>query len=113
MPDLFPAVPTHSTMLDERLPALRARLLAQRQFRLDQLATLDAATEPHDEIDQALHDAARSVLADIETALGHIARGDYGRCQSCLTAEIPIEWLAVLPTAALCPDCLQARANAS
>jgi len=113
MPNLSHADQMRNPALDQRLPALRATLLAQRRFRIDQLATLH--DQPHvgplDEITEALTEAAIAVLADIETALRHIERGDYGRCQQCLTGEIPVEWLAVLPTASLCPDCLQAGAS--
>jgi DnaK suppressor protein len=113
MPNLSHADPSRSGPLDERLPVLRAQLLSQRQFRLDQLAALGARPhhdrpEPLDEVSEALMDAARSVLADIDTALLHIDLGDYGYCRQCLVAEIPVEWLTILPTAALCPDCLNA-----
>jgi RNA polymerase-binding transcription factor DksA len=112
------AVPTGNAALEQRLPMLRARLLGQREFRIDQLAALYARpvmtrSEPMDEVYEALIEAAEAVLADINTALGHIDQGDYGRCRQCLTAEIPLEWLAILPTAAFCPDCLQARTAAA
>jgi RNA polymerase-binding transcription factor DksA len=111
------AGPTGNAALERRLPILRARLISQREFRIDQLAALYARpamarTQPIDEVYEALIEAAEAVLADINTALGHIEQGDYGRCRQCLTAEIPIEWLAILPTAAFCPDCLQARTAA-
>jgi RNA polymerase-binding transcription factor DksA len=111
----LPNTENHPATLDERLPTLRATLLAQRGFRLDQLAALRARpqSEPPDEVIDALTEAAETVLADIETALAQIERGDYGRCQQCRSGEIPVEWLAVLPTASLCPDCLQAQSNAA
>jgi RNA polymerase-binding transcription factor DksA len=108
MPNLSHADPSRSAALDQRLPLLRSQLRTQRQFRLDQLAALEAQPHPLDEVSQALTDAAISVLTDIDIALMHIDLGDYGHCRQCLVAEIPLEWLMILPTAALCPDCLNA-----
>jgi DnaK suppressor protein len=89
------------------LPALRARLEEQRQFRLEQLARL---AEPgpdgdgHREVAAVLAAGARQALADIETALERIDTGRYGTCLRC-EAPIPLERLDIIPETGLCVDC--------
>lgn len=105
-----------------RLLDLRRRLEQQRNFRLEQLAELDAAAEGYDQMGReavgshscgssALHEVAallaagaRHALADIEVALASMAAGRYGRCQAC-HAEIPQALLEAIPESRLCLDC--------
>ncbi|MEU2041022.1 TraR/DksA family transcriptional regulator [Nocardia niwae] len=101
--------------LTEHLPALRAALIQQRSFRLQQLAELEAEIErvraPADaadaarrEVDSKLAAAARQALADIEAALMLIATGRYGRCRRC-NAEISVRLLRTIPTTQWCLRC--------
>jgi RNA polymerase-binding transcription factor DksA len=48
--------------------------------------------------------AARRALADTEEALGRLATGRYGLCESC-TGAIPARLLAGAPEARYCPRC--------
>jgi RNA polymerase-binding transcription factor DksA len=89
------------------LPALRARLEEQRQFRLEQLAALAEPTldaDGHREVAEVLAAGARQALADIETALERIGTGRYGTCLRC-GAPIPLERLDIIPETGLCVDC--------
>ncbi|MFD8244523.1 TraR/DksA family transcriptional regulator [Nocardia sp. NPDC059691] len=108
------AHPVSRASLSEQLPVLRAALLQQRRFRLQQLAELEAAIaragEPADtaeaarrEVDSKLAAAARQALADIEAAL-LIATGGYGRCRRC-DAEISVRLLRTIPTTQWCLRC--------
>jgi DnaK suppressor protein len=103
--------------LADHLPALRARLEHQRQFRLEHLAELDAVVEdtagPTNAADQARHEvtvkvaaAARQALLDIDAALALMTNGGYGRCGAC-HADLPIHLLQAVPTTRLCLNCRQ------
>ena len=48
--------------------------------------------------------AARRRLADVEEALGRLAVGSFGRCESCGSA-IPAGLLATVPETRYCPRC--------
>ena len=48
--------------------------------------------------------AARRRLADVEEALGRLAAGSFGRCESCGSA-IPAGLLAAVPETRYCPRC--------
>jgi len=48
--------------------------------------------------------AARRRLADVEEALGRLAAGRFGRCESC-GAAIPAGLLAAVPETRYCPRC--------
>jgi len=48
--------------------------------------------------------AARRRLADVEEALGRLAAGSFGRCESCGSA-IPADLLATAPETRYCPPC--------
>lgn len=108
--------------LVDHLPALRTMLEHQRQFRLEQLAELDALVEntvPTNAGDQARHEvaiklaaAARHALADINGALALVATGGYGRCRNC-HADIPLRLLRAIPATRICLRCRQATAQAS
>jgi RNA polymerase-binding transcription factor DksA len=108
------------------LPALRARLEEQRQFRIEQIAALSggdapdstpptggaaiapAADSAHSQVTAALLIGARQALADIETALYRILNGQYGTCLQC-GAPIDMPRLRTLPQTALCADCHRTR----
>ncbi|MFI9631348.1 TraR/DksA family transcriptional regulator [Nocardia sp. NPDC051929] len=109
------AHPVSRASLSEQLPVLRAALLQQRRFRLQQLAELEAviarAGEPADpadaarrEVDSKLAAAARQALADIEAALMLISTGRYGRCRRC-DAEISVRLVRTIPTTQWCLRC--------
>lgn len=110
-------------LLAARVPALRATLVHQRDFRREQLAQLDVqepsgrtstppaardaacATRPAVREVQALVKAgARRALDDIELALARIRTGDYGRCRAC-GAGIPLALLEAIPQTTLCLCC--------
>jgi DnaK suppressor protein len=57
-----------------------------------------------EEIDLALESAARSKVAEVDTALQRIADGTYGICANC-GKPIPIERLRAVPWTTLCLDC--------
>ena len=105
------------------LPALRARLEEQRQFRIEQIAALaggDPGPQPagtggtidaaHSQDTAALLTGARQALTDIDTALYRIHNGEYGKCLEC-GAPIDMQRLRTLPQTALCADCHRARAS--
>jgi RNA polymerase-binding transcription factor len=102
--------------IELRLPDVRAALEEQRRYRIAQLdepagkpAThASASSGAPDEVVHALKSGARFALAEIEAALSRMDAGRYGICQAC-DAAIPIERLEVLPMAALCLNCQQAR----
>ena len=57
--------------------------------------------------DLALRDTAEQHLAKIEDALGKIAGGTYGKCDTC-GAEIPLERLQAMPATTMCKKCKEA-----
>jgi DnaK suppressor protein len=108
------------------LPALRARLEEQRQFRIEQIASLAGADEAgaappaggdlteslvdtaQSQVTAALLTGARQALADIDTALYRIVNGQYGNCLAC-GQSIDMQRLQTLPQTALCADCHRGR----
>ncbi|QIS02291.1 hypothetical protein F5X71_08110 [Nocardia brasiliensis] len=114
---MAPAHTTPNDRLSHYLPGLRAALHRLREFRLQQLAELDAeidsAATPVDPADTARREVtvkmaagARHALADIGEALALLAAGHYGRCRGC-GAEIPIHLLQTIPTTRWCLTCRQ------
>lgn len=100
-----------------RLPELRAALVQQRRFRVDQLSELDAGTcsatastpdEPRNQVALLVRAAALAALADIDAALDRMRLGCYGQCPSCGGA-IKLERLEVLPMVTLCMPCQRAQ----
>ena len=70
---------------ENSLEYFRNALNEQRQFRMEQLRELDAAsaaahlTDPSlSEVSVALRTAARRALAEVDAALGRMAIGEYG-----------------------------------
>lgn len=100
---------------DTQLDSLRAALLEQRSFRVDQLAQLHvpgthgplSSTIP--EIFGELAAGARAALREVQAALWRIEAGTYGRCTSC-DEPVGLARLEVLPQSALCLPC-QRRAD--
>lgn len=101
--------------LADHLPALRAKLEQQRQFRVEQLTELkamvgdtatpaDATSLARREVTIKVAAAARQALAAIDVALALMTHGGYGRCRRC-HADIPLRLLQVIPASRLCLDC--------
>ncbi len=117
LPGVRPSTPAGSAAgsdpaadLREHLPALRTALLQQRRFRIEQLATLRAATPPdrvQEEVTETLRRGARIALTGIEAALDRMDRGTYGRCVRC-DAAVAVERLEILPAVAHCMTCQRA-----
>ena len=96
---------------EQNLDYLRTALLEQRQFRIEQLRELDAASSTEhpadatlEEVTAALRTAARTALAEVDAALGRMEIGEYGICQDC-GADIALARLEIVPMAALCMPC--------
>lgn len=65
----------------------------------------DMATATFDrELDYTLEESAEAVLAAIDSALGRIEAGTYGKCQSC-GRDISPERLEAIPWTTRCIDC--------
>ena len=82
-------------------------LLAERAFRVEQLASLEAEQAPtprHESVRVALRMAGSTALAEVDAALDRLADGSYGRCLAC-HGEISAPRLDTLPMAALCTPC--------
>jgi RNA polymerase-binding transcription factor DksA len=99
--------------MPEFMAVARSALTVQRTFRLHQLQQL-SATCPHPatdraraEVHHALWAAAKMALRDIDSALGRIHRGSYGRCPRC-GDTISVRRLSVLPMTVLCGRCQRA-----
>lgn len=95
----------------ENLDYLRTALLEQREFRIEQLHELDAASSTEhptdatlEEVTAALRTAARTALAEVDAALSRMEFGEYGICQDC-GADIALARLEIVPMAALCMPC--------
>lgn len=88
---------------------LRARLVLQRDFRIDQLAALGTiaphpADSAQDEIVESLCRGAANALRETREALWRLDEGCFGRCLEC-TLPLELEQLAAVPQAARCPTC--------
>lgn len=98
--------------LAPHLTELRAALLQQRRFRLEQLRELaetpTTRDQARDEVTACLRTAATGALADIEAALDRLANDRYGRCEQC-RSTIPSERLEILPMVRLCMRCQRDR----
>ena len=83
-------------------------LKAEREANKDEgMDTYDLASEERDrEINFILSDRGRAKIKSIEDALGRLAEGSYGICDSC-GIEIAEERLEALPFTRLCRDCQQ------
>lgn len=65
-----------------------------------------AVERQNDEVLEALGDAGRQELIQINRALAHLEAGEYGVCDSC-GATIPPERLEILPYSDLCVVCAE------
>ncbi len=89
------------------LGELRADLLREREFRIEQLAELTAAGGPGGaaaEVRDAVVDGAVRALADIDAALAAMRAGRYGRCRGC-DGSIPWQVLRAIPRTRFCLTC--------
>ena len=113
--------PVASDLPQERLDALRARLLEQRQeivnmYNQDVRAGQESTDEPTEDIvDRAnnsynrelmfsISDTERLMLLQVEEALNRIEVGTYGRCTNCGNGIHPLR-LDAVPWARFCIDC--------
>jgi DnaK suppressor protein len=106
-----PAHAPASHEIGERLEDFRLALEQQRQFRLEQLDELAAAsarflpaTEATDEVRHILRASATAALTEVEAALGRLHAGFYGICEGCAKV-ISTERLEVLPMSRYCMSC--------
>lgn len=104
-----------STVGTYEVAMLHAMLEQQREFRLDQLAQLDRGdvpgrrrTDADLEVERSLRAGARRALTEVESALGRMRSGTFGRCLECGSLLSP-ERLEILPHVALCMDCQRGR----
>ncbi|MEU5940245.1 hypothetical protein ABZ807_13845 [Micromonospora sp. NPDC047548] len=94
----------------DELGVLRIVLEEQYERHSTQLALLARQTRqtPCDATDleaaSALTAASRRALGDIARALHYLEQGRYGTCEGC-HCDIPIEQLALRPSAQFCPTC--------
>ncbi|MEO6700597.1 MAG: TraR/DksA C4-type zinc finger protein [Jatrophihabitantaceae bacterium] len=108
-----------SSELAPHLEELRAALIQQRCFRLEQLRELarmpvkhSPPDLPRDEVTACLRTAAAAALLDIEAALDRLVNGGYGRCEHCRYA-IALERLEILPMARMCMRCQREKESRS
>jgi DnaK suppressor protein len=91
-------------ILDEMNQAMRSE---REGIKGEGMDTYDLASEERDrEISFILSDRERVKMSAIDDALGRIADGSYGVCESC-GLEIGEERLEALPFTRLCRDCQQ------
>lgn len=103
--------------------AIRQQLLARREElnqrihkMADKVRHIDEPLPPdfseqaverqNDEVLDALGDVGRQELVQINRALAHIDKGEYGFCVSCGIA-IPEQRLEILPYSDLCVECAE------
>ena len=102
-------------LMAERAQAVRRAAALEREFaQLAEAATAGGTDDEHDpegatlaferQHTAALLDQAREQVAAIDTALGRLADGRYGRCDRC-GQPIGEERLAARPAAVTCVRC--------
>ncbi len=91
----------------------RIKKLSNSARHIDEPLTADFAEQAverqNDEVLEALGDAGRHELVQINHALAHIEAGEYGICDSC-GATIPPARLEILPFSDLCVACAEKQA---
>jgi len=106
----------------ERLLALRARLLGDMTQMEDNALNKDhsrttsmptnmaelGSDNSDQELTLSLLGSDKNALDQIETAIGRIEDGSYGRCEEC-GGKIPRPRLEAIPYAALCVQCASHR----
>lgn len=92
------------------LAALQPLLEEQYQIHTERLAAWTAQASSGQDMDPAttaaLMATCRKTLADLASALRHLAEGRYGDCECC-GQPIPVERLQILPQARRCVPCQQ------
>jgi DnaK suppressor protein len=98
-------------LTESELAQFESALRQQREFRMTQLAELDAADASAStaaayapEVRDVLAHAAWHALKEADRALERLDAGSYGSCVAC-AAPIGRDRLEVLPAAALCMGC--------
>jgi DnaK suppressor protein len=97
---------------------VRESLYHERQFRIEQLASLTGEADVGggdqlaaiEEVNRAVRDGARRVLAEIDEALEDIRIGRYGQCRRC-GERIPWSVLLAVPRTRLCLTCQNALSD--
>lgn len=74
--------------------------LTEREIEVEEEAQKASITESYDRLDER----GKSEIEQIDVALGRIALGEYGVCESC-GDDISVKRLEALPWARLCVDC--------
>ena len=108
-------VDAREVLMAERAQAVRRAAALEREFaQLAEAATAGGTDDEHDpegatlaferQHTAALLDQAREQVAVIDTALGRLADGRYGRCDRC-GQPIGEERLAARPAAVTCVRC--------
>lgn len=102
-------------LLKSLLEQKRSILNKSNEFRREHLVRSHVADEAEvasEAVDESisihLHEKDRRTLLQIERALGKIADGTYGQCESC-AAEINRRRLQVHPFSTLCVSCMEER----
>lgn len=94
------ALLARAAALNERLGGIEAELLSHETRDWEELAT----EREGDEVLEGMGLGAQAELRAISAALGRIAAGDYGFCQTC-GKEIGEARLDVVPFTPFCKDC--------
>ncbi|HEX6552983.1 MAG TPA: TraR/DksA C4-type zinc finger protein [Ktedonobacteraceae bacterium] len=79
----------------------------------DAISVSDGVFEPEEEavdlqqtdVDQAILENERTLLAEVQQALARIENGTYGICSNCGRQPIPEKRLEAIPWATLCVTC--------
>ena len=112
--DILSKIKIHLISEKRKTEVTLASLKLQDPFsdpdRLNDNAASDteAKEESSHERMEALEKELKVKLADIDEALSRLAKGSYGKCQSCGTF-IDTDRLAVKPTARYCVECERKR----
>src|SRR3989338_11542654 len=95
---------------EKRISSLKLQDPFSDPDRLNDNAASDteAKEESSHERMEALEKELKLKLTDIDEALARLAKGSYGKCQSCGTF-IDTDRLAVKPTARYCVECERKR----
>ena len=99
----------HRSLLDQKSELLNKSTEFRRE-QLDRPSISDeselASSIVEENISFHLHEKDRRTLYQIERALGRIADGTYGQCESC-QGEITMKRLVVRPFSSLCISCME------
>jgi len=106
---LHAALLSERTSAQERLAGLRAAIdevvAARADANVDDEHDPEGATIAFERAQlQALADQVARRVAEVDEAMGRLARGDYGRCERC-GRPVPTQRLVARPTARTCVGC--------